>query len=34
MKTEELKDSAFLKNEGVTYVIGYGVIEHLPDLGH
>jgi hypothetical protein len=33
-KTEELRDSAFLKNGGVTYVTDYGVIEHLPDLGH
>ncbi len=33
-KTEELRDSAFLKNGGVTYVTDCGVIEHLPDLGH
>jgi hypothetical protein len=34
MKIEELRDSAFLKNGGVTYVTDCGVIEHLPDLGH
>jgi hypothetical protein len=34
MKTEELRDLAFLKNGGVTYVTDCGVIEHLPDLGH
>jgi hypothetical protein len=33
-KTEELRDSTFLKNGGVTYVTDYGVTEHLPDLGH
>ncbi len=33
-KTEGLKDSAFLKNGGVTYVTDRGVIEHSPDLGH
>ncbi len=33
-KTEELRDSAFLKNGGVTYVTDCGVIEHLPDLSH
>ncbi len=33
-KTEELRDSAFLKNGGVTYVTDCGVIEHLPNLGH
>jgi hypothetical protein len=30
----ELRDSAFLRNKGVTYVTDYGVIEHSPDLGH
>jgi hypothetical protein len=33
-KTEELRDSALLRNGGVTYVTDCGVIEHLPDLGH
>ncbi len=33
-KTEELRDSTFLKNGGVIYVTDCGVIEHLPDLGH
>ncbi len=33
-KTEELRDSAFLRNGGVTYVTDYGVAERQPDLDH
>jgi hypothetical protein len=29
-QTEELRDSAFLRNGGVTYVTGCGVVEHPP----
>ncbi len=33
-QTEELKDSAFLRNEGVTYVTDCGEIEHPHGSGH
>jgi hypothetical protein len=33
-QTEELRDSAFLRNGGVTYVTGCGVVEHPPYSDH
>jgi hypothetical protein len=33
-QTEELRDSTFLRNEGVTYVTGCGVVEHPPGSDH
>ncbi len=32
-QTEELRDSAFLRNGGVTYVTGCGVVEHPSGSG-
>jgi hypothetical protein len=33
-RLEELRDSAFLRNGGVTYVTDCGVIEHSPGFDH
>jgi hypothetical protein len=32
-QTEELRDSAFLRNGRVTYVTGWGVVKHPPGSG-